>query len=326
MDVLKVYRFFSEQLKVACIQQGVIATRLVLFKAMRNAKTDILELFIAFFGVCKDLETKSKSTIPSMVPPLLNDVLGDYNSSPAAARDAKVLTLLSTLIELFKEYLAPELPRILDAVFQSTLEMITTNMLDHPEHRIEFFQFLRAANNHCFYGLFNIPIAQQKLLVDSIVWAFKHTERNISETGLEILQELLNNIAPHSQISQPFYQAFLLPLIQDVLVVMTDRLHKSGFKNQAGILMHIFHQVQTGQVTVPLSEGVSDNAQFLKEHVASLLMGAFPNLTQSQVVTFVMGLFDTTKDLAAFKQHLRDFLIAVKEFETEIPELHVGFS
>ena len=43
----------------------------------------------------------------------------------------------------------------------------------------------------------------------------------------------------------------------------------------------------------------------------------YPNLTKSQVVNFVMGLFDVSKDLTAFKQHLRDFLIAVKEFETE---------
>jgi exportin-1 len=31
----------------------------------------------------------------------------------------------------------------------------------------------------------------------------------------------------------------------------------------------------------------------------------------------VLGLFDVTLDLVAFKQHLRDFLIAIKEFENE---------
>jgi exportin-1 len=230
-----------------------------------------------------------------------------------------VLVLLSSIISVYKDYISSELPRILDAVFQPTLEMITTNMLDHPEHRIAFFQFLREASNHCFFGLFNIPVSQQKLLVDSIVWAFKHTERNISETGLEILQELLHNLAPNPQIAQPFYQAFLLPLIQDIMAVMTDRLHKSGFKLQAGVLLHIFHQVQTGQVTVMLDPtgAVADNTQFLKEHVAGLLLTAFPNLTRTQVISFVLGLFDVAKDLTAFKQHLRDFLIAIKEFSTE---------
>ena len=78
--------------------------------------------------------------------------------------------------------------------------------------------------------------------------------------------------------------------------------------------MHIFHQVQMGQVTVSLSEQ-PDNVQFLKEHVSTLLMNAFPNLTQAQVVSFVMGLFDVSKDLTAFKQHLRDFLIINREFD-----------
>ena len=144
-------------------------------------------------------------------------------------------------------------------------------MLDYPEHRINFFQFLREANEHCFYGLFNIPAEQQKLLVDSIVWAFKHTERNISETGLEILEELLHNIAPNPQILQPFYHVVLLSLIQDIMFVMTDRLHKSGLEIQSSILMHIFHQVQTGQVNVQLGEAASnytDNSQFLKENVS----------------------------------------------------------
>lgn len=42
--------------------------------------------------------------------------------------------------------------------------------------------FLQAINSHCFQALFNIPAAHQKLVVDSVVWAIKHTERNISDT------------------------------------------------------------------------------------------------------------------------------------------------
>jgi exportin-1 len=217
--------------------------------------------------------------------------------------------------------MAADIPHILDSIFQPTLEMITTNMLDHPEHRIGFFKFLRECNENCFYGLFNIPADSQKLIIDSIVWAFKHTERNISETGLEILEELLENVSTNPQIAQPFYQSFLLVLIQDVLVVLTDRLHKSGFKLQASVLKHIFHQVQSGLVTVPLydpsTQPYTENTSFLREHVGNLLVGAFPNITQNHVARFVEGLFDVSKDLNGFKEHLRDFLISVKEFESE---------
>jgi hypothetical protein len=46
-------------------------------------------------------------------------------------------------------------------------------MTDYPEHRLGFFHFLKAANEHCFVGLFNVSPEYQKLIVDSIVWAFK---------------------------------------------------------------------------------------------------------------------------------------------------------
>jgi exportin-1 len=322
MDMLNLYHLYSEQINAAVAQQGAIAVRLTLFKAMRSVKTEILELMSTFLEVSKEAPGGPQTFAGTFMTPLMNEVLPDYRASPPASRDAKVLTLFATAISTLRDLISAEVPRIMEAVFEPTLEMITTNMLDHPEHRIGFFHFLREANEFCFYGLFSIAPQHQKLVVDSIVWAFKHTERNISETGLEILQELLQNIAPNPQVSQPFYQTFLLSLIQDVMGVLTDRLHKSGFKLQAGVLMHLFHVVQTGQVGVPLFDTATvpegtDNASFLKEHVAGLLMTAFPNLTKAQVVSFVMGLFDINLDLNAFKQHLRDFLITVKEFASE---------
>ena len=323
-DVLNVYRLYSEQVISACAQQGAIATRLTVFKAMRGVKGDILELFIACLEACKDREdefdTHAKELFhANFMPSILNEVLQDYHSSPPAARDHKVLTLFSTAISVLRDLISPEIPRILNAVFEKTLEMITTNMLDYPEHRINFFTFLHEANQHCFYALFSIPSNMQKLVIDSIVWAIKHTERNISETGLEILLALLRNVSSNAQIAQPFYVAFMLPLIQDVFGVLTDRLHKSGFKLQASILMHLCHTTQLGQITAPLHSlgGSVDNPQFLKEHLGGLLVKAFPNVTKQQVSNFVYGLFDVSLDQNAFKQHLRDFLITIKEFESE---------
>jgi hypothetical protein len=99
--------------------------------------------------------------------------------------------------------------------------------------------------------------------IDSIMWAFKHTERNISELGLSILKELLLNIrartvqmqplpatrapwparsscvvlterapdavaacADGTEIAQSFYQQFFISVLRDVFAVLTDTLHK----------------------------------------------------------------------------------------------------
>lgn len=56
---------------------------------------------------------------------------------------------------------------------------------------------------------------------------------------------------------------------------------------------------------------------FLKDYVANLIGTSFPNLSRAQVVEFVIGCFDMSKDLPTFKKHLRDFLVNVKEFAGE---------
>ena len=80
------------------------------------------------------------------------------------------------------------MPRVLEAVFEPTLRMITTNFEDFPEHRLAFFKLLKATNTHCFAALFAIPPEHHKLVVDSVVWAFKHTERTVAETNEEYRQ------------------------------------------------------------------------------------------------------------------------------------------
>ena len=150
----------------------------------------------------------------------------------------------------------------------------------------------------------------------------KHTERNISDTGLEILHELLQNVGRTPHIAQAFYQQYLLSLIQDVFAVLTDRLHKSGFKLHATLLRHMFHLVQRNQVTVPLFDVSTQppgqtNPAFLREHISNLLLTSFANLTKPQVANFVNAMLDLNMDLPSFKTQLRDFLIELKEFQAD---------
>lgn len=53
---------------------------------------------------------------------------------------------------------------------------------------------------------------------------------------------------------------------------------------------------------------------FLREYVTNMISNAFPNVGVSVVQEFVAGLCDTNKDINAFKVHLRDFLIRLKEY------------
>lgn len=74
---------------------------------------------------------------------------------------------------------------MLDAVFECTLNMINQDFAEYPEHRVAFFRLLRAINLNSFEALVSLPSAQFKLLMDSVVWATKHTMRDIADIGLK---------------------------------------------------------------------------------------------------------------------------------------------
>jgi hypothetical protein len=48
-------------------------------------------------------------------------------------------------------------------------------------------------NSSCLIFQACLLLQQLKLVMDSIVWAFRHTERNVAETGLNLLLEMLGN-------------------------------------------------------------------------------------------------------------------------------------
>lgn len=182
MDMLNVYRVYSERISTAVAQQGAIATQMSLVRTMRSAKKEVLRLLITFIDKSGPPEADPVAVAKGFIPPVLDPILGDYKRNIAGARDPEVLTLFATVVEKLKSNVVDEVPRILEAVFECTLEMITKNFEDYPEHRIRFFELLKAVNEFCFPALFNIPPEHQKLVVHAVVWAMKHTERNISDT------------------------------------------------------------------------------------------------------------------------------------------------
>merc|ERR1740130_1552851 len=80
-----------------------------------------------------------------------------------------------------------------------------------------------------------------------------HTERNVAETGLGTLLELLTNVQKCDVgMINAFYQSYYLGLLQDVFSVLTDSLHKPGFKLHAMLLAHLFNAVESNTITTPL--------------------------------------------------------------------------
>jgi len=316
IDLLRVCNFYSSEISKAVIQIGPQATTHAIVKEMRIVKRETLNLITTFIRVSTD----SAPIVQNFLPPLLPSVLEDYKQSVPIARDAEVLALMANIVGKCGHSVTNEIPAMFNAVFEVTLEMISTNFEDFPEIRIEFYNFLREVNRHCFSALKRMGGEVFKLIIHSIIIAFKNKMRNISEIGLNITQELLQQInTDTSEVANSFYQTYFLHLLTDVFHVLTDTFHKSGFKLQAAILLQMFVMVETQRVTVPIfdvskHEPGMDNRRFLREYVMRLLVQSFPNLTQQTCHTFVVGLFDLHRDFPTFCKHLRDFLVQLKEF------------
>ena len=316
LDMLALYRSVSGIISAKVEAEGLIATKTPMVRGLRAIKKDILRLVDTYIRRADDLEGVNANLIPS----LLDAILGDYHNNIPAARDAEVLNVMATITTRLGALLTDKIAPILDAVFEPTLNMINQDFAEYPEHRVGFFKLLRAINLHCFSALLELPPAKFKLTVDSIIWAIKHTMRDIADTGLHICLELLNNIAnTDPMIAGAFFQQYLLNILQDIFYVLTDTDHKSGFKTQCLLLARIFELIETDKVVVPLwdpaqvPDPAMNNRLFIRQYTANLLRVAFPHVQPQYIDQFVSGLCALSSDLVQYKVHLRDFLITSRE-------------
>ncbi|CAL1704171.1 unnamed protein product [Somion occarium] len=320
LDMLGLYKAVSGIISESVVREGQIATKTPKVRQLRTIKKEVLKLMETFIRKAEDLETVNNN----FMPPLLDAILGDYNRNVPAARDAEVLNVMATIITRLG------VPAILDAVFEPTLNMINQDFAEFPEHRVGFFKLLRAINLNCFPALLTLPPPQFKLFMDSIIWAIKHTMRDIAETGLNLCLEVINNFAgADPAVGNAFFQQYFLSIMQDIFFVLTDTDHKSGFKLQSLLLARIFQLAETNQIGVPLFDPATvpdptiSNAVFLREYTANLLKNAFPHVQTAQIQTFVVALGEYHSDINRFKSALRDFLVQLKEFSGDNAELYL---
>ena len=217
-------------------------------------------------------------------------------------------------------------------MFECTLEMINKDFEEYPEHRINFYILLQQVVTHCFAALLNTLPNQFKLVLDSIIWALKHTMRNVADTGLKILLTLMENmIQQPTEMCNCFYQTYYTDIMQHMFSVVTDTSHSAGLTMQARILAFMFEIVDMNKITAPLNPAIQngvataagggggggnpqqyDNVKFVKDFVSSLLKSAFSHLNDAQIQVTVQGFFNLNHDVVAFKEHLRDFLVQIR--------------
>ncbi|KAJ7063143.1 CRM1 C terminal-domain-containing protein [Mycena amicta] len=325
LDMLGLYKAVSGIISETIAKEGAVATKTPKIRQLRTVKKEILKLMETYVKKAEDLDSMNAN----FMPPLLEGILGDYSRNVPAARDAEVLNVMATITTRLANLLTPQVPAILDAVFEPTLNMINQDFAEYPEHRTGLYKLLRAMNLNCFPALLTMTPAQFKLFMDSIIWAIKHTMRDIADIGLSLCFEVINNFAgADATVANAFFQQYFLSIVQDIFFVLTDTDHKSGFKLQSQVLQRMFQLVEINAVQVPLFDPTQmtepiTNALFLRQYSADLLSTAFPHVQKVQIQTFMVNLGEHHSDVNRFKLALRDFLIQLKEFSGDNTELYL---
>lgn len=86
----------------------------------------------------------------NFIPPLLDAVLLDYQKTNVhCAREPEVLSAMATIVNKLEAHITSEVPKIFDAVFECTLEMINKDFEEFPEHRTNFFLLLQVTTTIC---------------------------------------------------------------------------------------------------------------------------------------------------------------------------------
>lgn len=164
------------------------------FKKMRAVKRDILRMFAIFIE-----HTTDKQGVATKYLPQLFNILKNYVNEPEQLREAEMLLLFSKVIEVFGPLIAEYVPNILECIFGSTLSLISSDFSSYPDHRVNFFVFLKTVVETCFQALLSVPKEQLETVINCMIWSIKHELSNIYEVGLESLLALITVALPHSE-------------------------------------------------------------------------------------------------------------------------------
>lgn len=317
VDMLSLYKAVSSMISDFVAKDGIIATKTPKVRGLRTIKKEILKMIETYIDKADNLD----DIVRDISQPLFAAALEDYQNNVPDARDAEVLKCMSTLVSKVGHMIPEGVVLILQNIFECTLDMIKNDFVEYPEHRVEFYKLLKDINAHSFQGLLQLSGEAFQSLINAALWAFKHNNREIEESGLSLTIELIENVEKlgETPFTKAFYENFYFQILSDTFYVVTQPDHKSGFTYQSQLLAQLIHLVEDNVIKVPLytpdqaAQGTS-NSDFLKQYLGNLLSSAFENLQKEQLVNFLNALTSVYKDLNKFKGILRDFLVQIKQF------------
>ncbi|EDO17939.1 hypothetical protein Kpol_1010p55 [Vanderwaltozyma polyspora DSM 70294] len=320
-DVVHLYGFstkFIERIENTSNNATEFEDNINILKLLRGIKRNILKLVKLLMRNVHNQE----EVLNFINSEFLDVVLTDFVKSENEVKEVEVLSCMISLVSSTNVTISDYVDKIYDAIFFTTLNMIKGDLVEYPEHRIEFYKLLEQINKKYFNTLIKLSDQKFKLFIDTICWGIKHTNRDIEIRSLQIGLDLIHNIEKlgHNRVfSINFYRAHYLTLLSEVFYAMTDPDHKAGFNRQSLLLMKLVSLIENGALSVSVfrnddMEPRISNHTFLIEYMSNLINNAFTQLSREQIIVFLSALTKLYDNKKRFNGILRDFLVQSKEF------------
>lgn len=120
MDLLLMYRNLSGFLQAHVQNQGELSSGG--FAMMKAVRKEILKLIAMWISKS---ETPRQQIMADFIPPLMQAVLEDYQTSHPKAREDEVLNCMAVVVSALREHITPVVLDIFASVFNPTLDMIS---------------------------------------------------------------------------------------------------------------------------------------------------------------------------------------------------------
>lgn len=143
-----------------------------------------------------------------------------------SAREPEVLSTMATIVNKLESHITQQVPKIFDAVFECTLNMINKDFEEFPEHRTNFFLLLQVILNFLVVrGTYISKFCLTRVLVSSDkykIWALLHFWRE--------------PLCKHSKSHSIFKLCTVSIYYEEMLIVMKI-LYKKNFLEMCSFLL-----------------------------------------------------------------------------------------
>ena len=101
--------------------------------------------------------------------------------------------------------------------------------------------------------MFELDSERFETIIHTIIFAVKHEKPEIMEIGLKSMWNLNDKVSLHQHVCTIFYKSFYTLIIQEIIMVLSDCRHLSGFKLQCQILQQLINLIDKNQITQPIN-------------------------------------------------------------------------